>query len=62
MSIFYGNHFFFPDNTQIRTTEEQDYKRTVYLRDHSVTLISILFLQTKTRTLFTGRTAVAGDA
>ena len=39
--------FFFSDDTQIRTTEDQDYKRTVYLLDHIVTLISILFLQIK---------------
>ena len=38
---------FFSDGTQIRTTEDQAYKRTVYLLDHSVTLISILFLQIK---------------
>ena len=36
---------FFSGDTQIRTIEEQDYKRTVYLLDHNVTLISILFLQ-----------------
>ena len=36
---------FFSDDTQIRTTEEQDYKRTVYLLAHNVTLISILLLQ-----------------
>ena len=36
---------FFHDDTQIQTTGEQDYKRTVYLLDHNVVLISVLFLQ-----------------
>ena len=36
---------FFSDDTQIRTTEDQAYKRTVYLLDHNVTLMPILFLQ-----------------
>ena len=40
-----GITFFFSDDTQIRTTEEQGYKRTVYLLDDNVTLISTLFLQ-----------------
>ena len=39
--------YFFSDGTRIRTTEGQDYKRTVYLLDHNVTLTSILFLQIK---------------
>ena len=43
--FFNGDHFFFSDDTQIRTTEEQAYKRTAYLLDHNVTLISLLFLQ-----------------
>ena len=42
-----GSLFLF-DDTQVRTTEDQAYKRTVYLLDHSsVTLISILFPQIK---------------
>ena len=40
--IFMGITFF-PADTQIRTTEKQDYKRAVYLLDHNVTLTSILF-------------------
>ena len=28
---------FFPDDARIRTSEGQDYKRTVYLLDHNVT-------------------------
>ena len=30
---------YFPDDTRIRTNEDRDYKRTVYLLDHKVTLI-----------------------
>ena len=29
--------FFFADDARIRTSEGQDYKRTVYLLDHKVT-------------------------
>ena len=30
---------FFSDDTQIRTTEDQAYRRTVYLLDHNVIFI-----------------------
>ena len=43
--FFLGGVTCFSDDTQIRTTEEQAYKRTVYLLDHNVTLMSVLFLQ-----------------
>ena len=45
-SIFGGGSLFFPDDAQIRTTEDQAYKRTVYIliRDRNITLIYI-FLQ-----------------
>ena len=40
---------FLPDDTWIRTSEGQDYKRTVYLLDHNVTAAvvstSTIFLQ-----------------
>ena len=42
-----GGVAFSSDDTQIRTTEEQAYKRTVYLLDHNVTLIYILFSPVK---------------
>ena len=32
---FFMGITFFTDDTQIRTTEEQNYKRTVYLLDHT---------------------------
>ena len=49
ISIFLLGSLFFSDDTHIRTTEDQAYKRTVYLLliDHSLTLMSILFLQVK---------------
>ena len=47
ISIFLLESLFFSDDTQTRTTEDQAYKQTVYLLDHSVTLISIIFLRLK---------------
>ena len=47
LSIFVTSTIFFcSDDTQIRTTEEQDYKRTVYLVDHNVTFIDVCFIFT----------------
>ena len=34
---FFMGIIFFSDDTRIRTSEGQDYKRTVYLLDHKVT-------------------------
>ena len=43
--FFLWESLFFSDDTRFRTTEDQAYKRTVYLLDHSVTWISILFFK-----------------
>ena len=49
ISIFLRESLSFSDDTQIRTTEEQeDFKQTVYLLDH-VTLIFMVFSQIKLR-------------
>ena len=55
VSIFHGDIFFF-DDTRIRTSEGQEYKRTLYLLDHNVTTAvvstSTIFICATTTTVY----------